>query len=320
MRQSIWLWAAPLIAVFVMLGVYVWYDRAREPAPVPAPSEPVAETPPPVPVPPPEPAAELPEELASLPPPEPDPAVELPPIQESDPLVKEWLSESFGAQAVEEILRPERLVRRFVVSIDNLPREQVALAQLPLRDTPGRFIASGPEGDKVLGPENYARYDAFVDAFEKVDAAMLVAAYHRAYPLLQQAYEDLGYPGRSFNTRLLEVIEHLLATPDVTGPLKLVQPHVLYQFADPELEALSAGQKALLRMGPENAAAVKAKLREIRAELIAQAPESGSQEQVPVDTPDAAPQSPDVTRAPAGVLDEGRGADAPGRSAAADTR
>ncbi|HEX6999850.1 MAG TPA: DUF3014 domain-containing protein [Gammaproteobacteria bacterium] len=309
------------MAVLVLLGVYTWYDRAREPAPAPVQSEePVEEAPATIPVPQPEPAIELPEELASLPPPEPDPAAELPPLDESDAVVKDWLAESFGAQAVEEILRPQRLVRRFVVSIDNLPREQVALPQLPLRDTPGHFIASGPEGAKVLGPENYARYDAFVDAFEQVDAAMLVAAYHRAYPLLQEAYEDLGYPGRSFNTRLLEVIEHLLATPDVTEPLKLVQPHVLYQFADPELEALSAGQKALLRMGPENAAAVKAKLREIRAELIAQAPDSGTQEQVPVDTPDAAPQSPDVTNAPAGVLDEEPGTDTPGGAASADPR
>jgi hypothetical protein len=44
-----------------------------------------------------------------------------------------------------------------------------------------------------------------------------------------------------------------------------VQPKVLYEFADPALEALPSGQKILLRMGPENAARVKAKLREIRA-------------------------------------------------------
>jgi hypothetical protein len=47
---------------------------------------------------------------------------------------------------------------------------------------------------------------------------------------------------------------------------------VLYQFADPELEGLSAGQKIMLRMGAENAAKVKAKLREIRRELSARPP------------------------------------------------
>ncbi|HET7131776.1 MAG TPA: DUF3014 domain-containing protein, partial [Gammaproteobacteria bacterium] len=65
----------------------------------------------------------------------------------------------------------------------------------------------------------------------------------------------------------LEVVDHLLATPDVTEPVRLVQPSVYYKYADPKLEALSAGQKLLIRMGPDNAAAVKAKLREIQAEL-----------------------------------------------------
>jgi hypothetical protein len=38
----------------------------------------------------------------------------------------------------------------------------------------------------------------------------------------------------------------------------------MYEFADPDLEELSTGQKLMLRIGPENAAAVKVKLREIR--------------------------------------------------------
>ncbi len=43
---------------------------------------------------------------------------------------------------------------------------------------------------------------------------------------------------------------------------------MLYEFADPDLETRSAGQKMLLRMGRENAARVKAKLGEIRRELV----------------------------------------------------
>ena len=54
------------------------------------------------------------------------------------------------------------------------------------------------------------------------------------------------------------------------GPVKLVQPSVMYQFADRELEALSAGQKIMIRMGAENAARIKAKLKEMRRELTGQ--------------------------------------------------
>ena len=123
----------------------------------------------------------------------------------------------------------------------------------------------------TLSAANYARYTPFIHLVETTDPKTLATVYFHLYPLFQQAYEDLGYPGRFFNDRLVEVIDHLLATPEVKGPIRLVQPKVLYEFADPDLEALSAGQKAMLRLGPVNAARVKAKLQAIRA-LVARPP------------------------------------------------
>jgi hypothetical protein len=59
-----------------------------------------------------------------------------------------------------------------------------------------------------------------------------------------------------------------LAAPEPQGPIALVQPKVFYQFADPKLEDLSAGQKLMVRMGPANERALKAKLRDFRTELV----------------------------------------------------
>jgi hypothetical protein len=42
---------------------------------------------------------------------------------------------------------------------------------------------------------------------------------------------------------------------------------VLYRFADEQLEKSSSGHKLLIRMGPDNAAVLKGKLREIKAAL-----------------------------------------------------
>ena len=61
----------------------------------------------------------------------------------------------------------------------------------------------------------------------------------------------------------------MAAAPEIDAPIRLMRPKVLYEFADPDLETRSAGQKILIRMGARNAARVKAKLREIRRELIA---------------------------------------------------
>jgi len=44
----------------------------------------------------------------------------------------------------------------------------------------------------------------------------------------------------------------------------LVRPHVLYEYSDPDLEALSSGQKLLLRMGTDNGKKIKDTLRELR--------------------------------------------------------
>jgi len=56
----------------------------------------------------------------------------------------------------------------------------------------------------------------------------------------------------------------------VKGPIRLTQPGVFYEYADPSLEQLSSGQKLLIRMGSENAAALKLKLRELRREVAKQ--------------------------------------------------
>jgi hypothetical protein len=119
----------------------------------------------------------------------------------------------------------------------------------------------------VIGPDNAARYTTYVRALEAVDSAKLVAIYVHFYPLFQQAYAELGYPSRYFNDRVFEVIDNLLAAPEIKGPIALTQPKVLYEFADPALRDLSAGQKTLVRMGPENEAKVKAKLRELKRAL-----------------------------------------------------
>ena len=120
-----------------------------------------------------------------------------------------------------------------------------------------------------IAAENSARYAPYVRALESVDAAALVAAYLRAYPLFQQAYRELGYPDGYFNDRLVAALEDMLAAPDAGASPKLVRPKVLYEFADPALEEASAGQKIMVRMGSDNARRAKAKLRELRQALAA---------------------------------------------------
>jgi hypothetical protein len=124
-------------------------------------------------------------------------------------------------------------------------------------------------------PGDYARYDPLISMAASADMDLVIDTYRRFYPLLQEAYVRLGYPDAYFNDRVVEVIDHLLAAPELDEPAELVRPHVLYEYADPALEGLSSGQKLMLRIGPEHAAIVKGQLRTLRARLTASGPSQG---------------------------------------------
>lgn len=196
----------------------------------------------------------------------------LPALAESDAALSDALASIVGAAAVKDYLRPESIVRRLVVTIDNLPRTKVAVEKRPTTALTGAFVADGDELHASLNPQNFARYQPMVAVVGKLDMHKLAAVYIRFYPLFQRAYQDLGYPNGYFNDRLVQVIDNLLATPQPVGPIELVRPNVMYVFADKSLESLPAGQKLLIRMGPDNAAAIKTKLTELRAAVVAAAP------------------------------------------------
>jgi hypothetical protein len=165
---------------------------------------------------------------------------------------------------------PEDFVRNLVATVDNLPRQKVATRIIPAKPPAGEFVALGGEGSLVLGAANYARYTPWIELVDSLDPDTVVGLYRRLYPELQSAYEDLGNPDGYFNDRVIEVIDHLLATPEPPETIALARPNVLYEFADPALEAESAGRKLLLRMGPGNAARVKMKLRDVRDRIATQ--------------------------------------------------
>jgi hypothetical protein len=193
----------------------------------------------------------------------------LPTLENSDPMMREAVSGLVGRPAFDAMVYPRELVRRIVATVDNLPRETAPRRVMPLEPVPGAFGVSGPGEEVTLASANAARYAPYVRVFETLDARALVQRYAQSYPLFQRAYAELGFPGRRFHDRLLEAIDDLLEAPQISGPVKLVRPKVFYKFADPELESLSAGQKIMIRMGPQNAEKVKAKLRELRRELAA---------------------------------------------------
>ena len=197
------------------------------------------------------------------------PSAPAPTLDQSDQTFHDALTGLPGAQSLEKLLVPDNIIRHIVVTIDNLSRKKVAVNQRPIKPTSGQFMTLSSGDQLTINPQNYERYQPFMDVAKTVDIGKTVQLYYHFYPLFQSAFDDLGYQDAYFNDHVIALIDHLLETPDVTGPITLVQPNVMYLYADPALEALSPGQKTLIRMGPANEAVIKARLRELKTQLLA---------------------------------------------------
>ncbi|HEY9224598.1 MAG TPA: DUF3014 domain-containing protein, partial [Variovorax sp.] len=247
-----------LIAIAAGAGWWYWSQRnAAAPLPPPSATAPaVPDAPPPAPP------------VAATGPQNPvdalaEPDAVLPALGDSDAQAKKALTDLLGAQRVATLLNVDGFVRRVVATIDNLPRAQAPSRMWPMQPAPERFTVEGGAERTTIGEANATRYAAFTRMVEAVDAERAASLYARFYPLFQQAYEELGYPGRYFNDRLVAVIDHLLDTPEPTGPVAVhltevrgeftaERPWTRYEYADPALESMSSGQKLMVRVGLAN--------------------------------------------------------------------
>ncbi|SVB98922.1 uncharacterized protein METZ01_LOCUS251776 [marine metagenome] len=190
----------------------------------------------------------------------------LPPLDESDEYFKLEIVNLFS-ESIEYLLAQSRIIERVVATIDNFPRMHVAERIRPIGRLRDDFLVDSEDdsGTYWINASNYKRYDTLVDLATNVDLRQVVEVYRRYYPLFQNAYTDLGYPDGYFNDRLVQVIDNLIETPDIRDPVALVRPHVLYEYRDPELAALSSGQKLMLRMGRAHSERIKTRLFELRS-------------------------------------------------------
>ena len=192
---------------------------------------------------------------------------------------KDALYDLLGRRAVLTHLQLDDLPRRIVATVDNLGRSHAPAALWPVNPAEDRFRVETRGGKTVIAADNARRYAPLIALVESVDAAEAVDLYVRMYPELQRAYAQLGFPHSYFNDRLVEVIDGWLALPvpeqplevrltEVKGPIPSARPWVRYELADPALESLPAGQKILLRLGPQHQRRLQAKLAEFRSELM----------------------------------------------------
>ncbi|WP_444934304.1 DUF3014 domain-containing protein [Microbulbifer sp. JTAC008] len=191
-----------------------------------------------------------------------------PPLNDSDKAAYDELMSLAPDGALSRWLVPDEVIRKWVAAANAASRGELIHKHRPLKTIRGPITVTGSSAEGYqLSPENYRRYDQPVRLFALANTDAIITLYQYWYPRLAQAYSELGIRNKSFHQVVIGAIDNVLAAPDVEGPIQLIRPSVYYKFADPKLEKLPGIQKLMIRMGPDNAARVKEKLKEIKAKL-----------------------------------------------------
>ncbi|PLW69805.1 DUF3014 domain-containing protein [Pseudohalioglobus lutimaris] len=265
-------------ALLLIVGI-VWFfssDEAGTPAQTPTadmaatagkPGKPQPPRPPAPDIPRVKPAPEVSSVAADEPVTAPQPALTL---EESDVAVRQTLSAPLQDTVLAAALSEDSLLERSAAFLDAAGNGAVLREVLPFPAPSGEFSVTQVDGQTVIDPKSYARYDAYAKAVAAVDTATLANAFHRFRPLAEQAYANLGYPAEEFDNALIRALDEVIAVPVLQAPAALVAGIETYAYQDPALEELSPMARQILRMGPDNQAIIQQKARALRTALLGQ--------------------------------------------------
>jgi hypothetical protein len=185
----------------------------------------------------------------------------VPPLDASDDFVRALIRSLSQKPEWAAWLASGDLVRAFVVAVDKVAVGSSPGKELKPAAPAAKFATLGAGRTLRIDPRSYDRYNAMANVVDAIDPEGAARAYRRLRPLLQQAFDELGYTNLSFDDRLAHALGLLVDVPVQEGDVMLRATSVTFQFADEELEALSPAQKHMLRMGPHNMRLVQTKLR-----------------------------------------------------------
>jgi hypothetical protein len=119
-----------------------------------------------------------------------------------------------------------------------------------------------------MDPAGFSRYDGFAQWVNSIDVTAVVGLIRDYDAIATKALAQMGVGDFDIQSAVLAATTEILATPIVPSDVELMKQEANWVFMDPELEALSAVQKQLLRMGPANSAIIQQKARDLRGAVL----------------------------------------------------
>lgn len=201
--------------------------------------------------------------------------IDLPTLDDSDLWLEDKLPELTWRNELLSLVITDDIIRRFVVFTDNFSQGLLAYEHSVFVQPQVKFAVDEQsqnadlEGEQKVfkwDKETSKRFDVYVDLLRSVDSTTLVQWYVDMKPLIDEAYQELGYQD-DFTYTLQQAIDRVLDMEVPKSAMDINRTSVMYKFQDPELEALDDSDKLLLRIGKENLLIIKSVLLEINEKL-----------------------------------------------------
>ena len=188
----------------------------------------------------------------------------LPELDSSDAYLDSLFEETEGWRG---LANSKHMIRRAVTAVDLMSRGENPNSQWNFLQPTSAFKTVEKDGRILISEENYRRYQPVFQLLDKVPADRVALIYKHLYPLCLAAYEELGNGDHSFAEKFDSVLQRILDFEPPQGDIEIVGKERTFIFADPELEASSALEKALIRIGPQQTHLLQEKIEAFRAAL-----------------------------------------------------
>jgi len=193
--------------------------------------------------------------------------IALPPLAEMDALLRQLVVKLSSHPKVLAWLMTNGLIDNFAVATLNVSEGKSPVMHWRSLAPQARFSVINSTDGVLIDAKSYRRYDEFAAAIGALDPPGTARLYLTVKPRITEAYRSLGFPEGDFDVVLERAMHELVTTPVIEKDVVLKQKVITYKFDDPDVESLTAAQKQLLRMGPDNMRVVQAKLRAIATQL-----------------------------------------------------
>ena len=192
----------------------------------------------------------------------------LPKLADSDEIFKQHYQTLNDDVDYRLVWQSGELIQRWVTVIEGASRGKIIRGIVPIQPPKDKFPVFKQGSKYYLDEVGYERFKPFVSVLTSLDKQKVVDGFHHFRPLLEEAYSQLGFDKSEFDNSVTRLLDRVINFTPHEGAIELKATSVNYTFADDNLEKLSALEKLLIRMGPENSTALKAYASSLKNTLL----------------------------------------------------